>query len=205
MIGAVLNGFILALGLILPLGVQNLFVFNQGAAQSRYYKALPVVVTAAVCDTLLIVLVVYGLSAITLGIGWVKLLLSTAGILFLIYMGWVTWNSAGQRSGNTAPQMTSRQQISFAVSVSLLNPHAILDTIGVVGTSSLRYAGWDKAAFAIACISVSWLWFAGLAWAGRAIGRMDASGRMISLLNRVSAILMWGTAVYLAFTLMKNG
>ena len=51
MISVLLHGFILALGLILPLGVQNVFVFNQGAVQSRFVKALPAIITASLCDT----------------------------------------------------------------------------------------------------------------------------------------------------------
>lgn len=51
------------------------------------------------------------------------------------------------------------KQVSFALSVSLLNPHAILDTIGVIGSSAALYSGSNKIAFTIACISVSWLWF----------------------------------------------
>jgi len=38
---AILHGIFLAFGLIVPLGVQNLFVFNQGAVQPNLIKALP--------------------------------------------------------------------------------------------------------------------------------------------------------------------
>ena len=41
----------LLLGLILPLGAQNVFVFNQGANQKKISKALPVIITAGLCDT----------------------------------------------------------------------------------------------------------------------------------------------------------
>lgn len=38
-----IHGALLAFGLILPLGIQNVFIFNQGATQSRFSKALPAV------------------------------------------------------------------------------------------------------------------------------------------------------------------
>ena len=57
---AFIHGFILSFGLILPLGVQNVFVFNQGALQKRFIHALPVVLTASLCDTLLIPLLFSG-------------------------------------------------------------------------------------------------------------------------------------------------
>ena len=59
---AFIHGIILAIGLILPLGVQNLFVFTQGVIQPTVLRTLPVVVTASICDTLLIVLAVQGVS-----------------------------------------------------------------------------------------------------------------------------------------------
>lgn len=40
MLEAIIHAVLLALGLILPLGVQNVFVFNQGASQSRFRNAL---------------------------------------------------------------------------------------------------------------------------------------------------------------------
>jgi L-lysine exporter family protein LysE/ArgO len=61
---AFIHGFILALGLILPLGAQNVFVFQQGAAQPRFLRALPAALTAAVCDTALILLAVLGVSVV---------------------------------------------------------------------------------------------------------------------------------------------
>lgn len=51
---ALIHGFTLAFGLILPMGVQNIFIFNQGINQPTYTKALPAIFTAAVCDTILI-------------------------------------------------------------------------------------------------------------------------------------------------------
>lgn len=87
------------------------------------------------------------------------------------------------------------------MSVSLLNPHAILDTIGVIGTSSLAYLGVEKLAFAVSCILVSWLWFLGLGIVGRMTGKLDQSGRFLLVLNKISAIVMWGTAVYIGVTL----
>jgi L-lysine exporter family protein LysE/ArgO len=203
MTAAFLNGFILALGLILPLGVQNMFVFNQGARQPRFVNALPVVVTAALCDSLLILLAVLGVSVVVLAVYWLKLLLLGAGILFLLRLGWTTWNSKAQTGSDSASGFSPKRQIAFAASVSLLNPHAIMDTVGVIGTSSLRYAGTEKAVFAVSCIAVSWLWFAGLAVSGRIAGHLDRSGRFLLVLNKISAVIMWVTAVFLGYSLFE--
>lgn len=201
MINAAAHGFILALGLILPLGVQNIFIFNQGALQHRMARVLPGVITAALCDTLLISLAVLGVSTLVLGNGMIKFVLLTAGIVFLIYMGIVTWRSRPADRNAELHSFSPKKQIVFAASVSLLNPHAIMDTIGVIGTSSLSYSDASKLAFTVSCICVSWLWFLGLAVAGRQTGRLDTKARFIPILNKVSGLIMIGTAMYLVTTL----
>jgi L-lysine exporter family protein LysE/ArgO len=200
MISAAIHGLILAFGLILPLGVQNVFVFNQGALQPKWTNALPVVLTAALCDTLLILLAVLGISAVVLEISFLKVTLSLIGIVFLVYMGYVTWKSKPSTEGNSVQLFSAQKQITFAASVSLLNPHAIMDTIGVIGTSSLSYTGTEKAVFMIVCILVSWLWFFGLSIIGRLVGKLDQTGQFINILNKISAVIMWGTAVYLVIS-----
>jgi L-lysine exporter family protein LysE/ArgO len=203
MINAVIHGVILAFGLILPLGVQNVFVFNQGATQKEFNKTLPVIITASICDSILISLAVLGVSVIVLGIYWVKLLLLVVGIIFLFYMGFMTWKSKPATYSTADKALSPKKQIAFAASVSLLNPHAIMDTIGVIGTSSLSYTGIGKVAFTIACIATSWIWFFTLALVGRQVGRLNHSGSFITILNKVSALIMWGTAIYLFSTLLS--
>lgn len=39
--------------------------------------------------------------------------------------------------------------------------------------------------------------FFGLGIAGRMTGKLDKSGRFLTSLNKVSALIMWGTAVYI--------
>jgi L-lysine exporter family protein LysE/ArgO len=201
MITAFVHGFVLAFGLILPLGPQNAFVFSQGATQPRWLRAIPVVLTAALCDTLLILLAVLGVSVVVLAIPWFRTVLIGAGIVFLTVVGWLTWRSdgAGDDRAGEASRWPVGRQVMFAVSISLLNPHAILDTIGVIGTSSLSYAGPERAAFTAACVINSWLWFLGLMTAGRLVGHFEGVRRW---LNRVSAIVMWLSAIYLLYSLV---
>jgi L-lysine exporter family protein LysE/ArgO len=201
MISVVLNALLLAIGLILPLGVQNFFVFSQGATQSSTSKLLVVVITASICDTLLIVSAIYGVSLLVLGNYWFEIVVMGLGILFLFYMGWVTWNSSPKQESNVTIKLNSKQIMAFTLSVSLLNPHAIMDTIGVIGTNSLKYSGIEKSIFALTCIFVSWSWFIGLAIAGRVVGNIDQSGRIITYISRISAIIIWTTACYLIFSL----
>ncbi|WHP42607.1 LysE/ArgO family amino acid transporter [Lysinibacillus boronitolerans] len=194
---AFLHGIILAFGLILPLGVQNVFVFSQGATQPNLLRALPASVTAAICDTLLILLAVFGLSLIVLQFEWLRITLMAIGIVFLLYMGYSIWRSNPANTENSEA-LPIKKQILFTLSVSLLNPHAILDTIGVIGTSALKYSGAEQMMFTIACVFISWLWFFGLTLTGASFKKLDGSGKLMRVFNKCSAVFIWATACYLA-------
>lgn len=190
MFQAIIHGFLLALGLILPLGAQNVFVFNQGANQQKFKRALPAIITAGLCDTLLISLAVIGVSLILMSLPMLQLVVYIIGLLFLLYMAWSLWKENPNNANDVQGGLSPSKQISFALSVSLLNPHAIMDTIGVIGTSASAYNGVAKIAFTLATVSVSWLWFIFLAIAGRTVGHFDKSGRLLLILNKVSSIII---------------
>ncbi|TVX89619.1 LysE/ArgO family amino acid transporter [Paenibacillus agilis] len=207
MVEAFIHGILLAFGLILPLGVQNVFIFNQGAIQPQFNRALPAVLTAAFCDTLLILLAVQGVSLIIFQWDWLKQILYGVGFVFMLFIGYSLWKSAGTQTtveDRVKTALTGRKQILFAASVSIFNPHAILDTIGVIGTSSLQYEDEMKWAFTLAAIGISWLWFLGLAAAGRMLRTADTSGKWIAVFNRISAITIWGIACYMLVTLLRG-
>lgn len=190
MLQASIHGILLALGLILPLGAQNVFVFNQGANQKKLTKALPVIITASFCDTFLIVIAILGVSLILMSLPILQLIIYIIGFVFLLYMAWSLWKEQPSNIRDMAP-MSTKKQIGFALSVSLLNPHAIMDTVGVIGTSASIYTGYEKIAFAIATIAVSWFWFILLAILGKLLGSIDKTGKYIITLNKLSSIIVF--------------
>lgn len=201
---AFLHGLCLAIGLILPLGIQNLFIFQQGVLQPRFYSVLPAVITASLCDTVLILCAVSGVSLLLFKFMMMKVIMIGGGVIILFYMGYLTWHSSVDSSALNAMQAFSRKkQIMFAMSVSFLNPSAVLDIIGVIGTSSAQYANQEKMFFMLACISVSWLWFFGLAIVGRVLGEYKDIDRLMFAINKISAVFIWSTAIYLMFSLKE--
>lgn len=189
MLQAIIHGFILALGLILPLGAQNVFIFNQGANHKKLISTLPVIITAGLCDTFLIVIAILGVSLILMSLPVLQVVIYSIGFIFLLYMAWSLWNEKPAKLKNY-DSMSARKQIGFALSVSLLNPHAIMDTVGVIGTSAALYSGTEKIFFSLSTIIVSWLWFILLALLGKALGSIDKTGKYIIILNKVSSIIV---------------
>jgi L-lysine exporter family protein LysE/ArgO len=204
MVCAFMYGVILAFGLILPLGVQNIFIFNQGSTQLHFLHAMPSVITASICDAILIILAVEGVSVAVLGIPWFKMILYVMGFCFLVYMGFLTWYSTPRATRHAGEKpLPAKQQVMFSLSVSLLNPHALLDTIGVIGTSSLRYIGQEKFAFTFGCILISWCWFFSLSVAGHFLHRLDKMGFWERFGNRISAVIIWIVALFIGMQIIR--
>lgn len=201
---AALHGFILAVALILPIGMQNGFILTQGALQTRWFGALPAVITAAACDTLLIGLAVLGLSAAAFHIIVLRIGLGIIGILFLLYMTRLTWRDAkAVRQDDRGQPWRASRQIRFACSVSLLNPHALIDTLAVIGGSAIVYPTWsEKISFGVACAVVSWIWFVFLAIVGHFLGRRASKRFSTGVIHRVSAIMMLASAIYLGYVMV---
>lgn len=200
MISAILHGIILSAGLILPLGPQNIFIFNQGAMHRTVKKSLPAVITAGICDTILILLAVLGVSLIVMTIPQLQLILYLIGFLFLIYIGYSIWRTDPNKLDEKKAPVKAKKQIFLALSVSLFNPHAIMDTVGVIGTSSLRYDNTPELmAFAISCVVVSWIAFFTLAIMGRYIQSIDKDGKIVRVINKVSALMIWAISILIAY------
>src|SRR5699024_10061466 len=108
---------------------------------------------------------------------------------FSYLYGWTLWKEKPQAL-DRYQSMPATKQIVFALSVSLLNPHASMDTIGVIGMNAAIYEGTDKMFFTITTIIVSWFWFIFLAIAGKVVGNIDKTGKYILILNKFSALII---------------
>ncbi|MCQ2011588.1 MAG: LysE/ArgO family amino acid transporter [Sporolactobacillus sp.] len=204
MLTALIHGFLLSFSLILPLGAQNVFIFNQGARSTHLTEALAAILAASLSDTLLICLAVGGVSLLILTFPWLVTSLFLVGILFLLFIGWKIWNDTPMNDDQLSGRLSAKRQVLFALSVSLLNPHAILDTVGVIGTNAIHYHGVNQWLFALACVSVSWIWFFSLAFAGHLTGKAAKNGPLLPLINKCSAVMIWGVALYLCWTLINS-
>jgi len=143
-----------------------------------------------------------------------------AGMLFLAVYGWQAFqrflrprvltldlpsSDTSSASVNTMasprPQpVTCRQAVLSALAFSWLNPHAWLDTAVLIGTASLAY-GQGSTTFGLGAAAGSMLWFLALGAAAFWLGRRLHSLHIWRALDGAVAVMMWGTAAWLAFSL----
>ena len=210
-------GMVLSISLIMAIGPQNAHVLRMGLQRQHLW------LTVAVCAVADIALIALGvLSLAQLGGLSDKLhgALVGAGMLFLMVYGWQAFQrflhptalvlnppqkasaEAGTPAGRVpAAPVTRRQALLSALAFSWLNPHAWLDTAVLIGTASLAY-GQGSASFGLGAAAGSVLWFLSLGVAAFWLGRRLNSLHIWRALDGAVALMMWGTALWLSFSLV---
>lgn len=184
-----LAGIVLGLGLVFPLGPINLFVIRQGITLG-WRQAWPTVLAIAVNDTIMI-----GLGAMvgTFATNWIAGLhrpIMLAGALYLTVLG-VRYLRATEASLDITaqPAASLRQHILLTIGIVWLNPHALLDAFGVLGTAIGTREAPVRLAFALGVMSASWIWYGALTCGANAL-RLRLSTQLARQFDRVSGVLL---------------
>ncbi|KTC64626.1 LysE family transporter (plasmid) [Legionella adelaidensis] len=157
-----LNGLMLGLSLIMALGPQNVFLIRQGALRKH---AVLSALTCFFCDSLLITGSVAGLHHLLETHDSIRLIMICFGSLFLAYYGFITLKQCFTKKSapvQAEQNLTTRWQIILlALSFSLLNPHAIIDSLVIIGGGSIQFPGHQKE-FLFGVLTSSLVWFSAL-------------------------------------------
>ncbi|MDI9818996.1 MULTISPECIES: LysE/ArgO family amino acid transporter [unclassified Legionella] len=157
-----LNGLLLGLSLIAALGPQNVFLIRQGAL--RRHAVLSAMICFC-CDIILVCASVAGLYQVLKLHPALQSWMVWFGVIFLFYYGSKSLKNALAIKNSTsiaAQDATTRWQIILlALGFSLLNPHAIIDSLVIIGGSSSQFPGHHQA-FLFGVLTSSLLWFSSL-------------------------------------------
>lgn len=197
-------GLVLSLSLIMAIGPQNAHVLRVGLLRQHLWLTVAV---CALSDIALIALGVGGLAQLGALSPWVQRVMVLGGVLFLGLYGWRAFQrflhpavvSEAAQAG-AAPAPTRHQAVRTALAFAWLNPHAWLDTAVLIGSASLAY-GSGRAAFGMGAATGSVLWFALLGGAAFWLGRRLNSVQVWRALDGMVALMMWGTAAGLLYSL----
>lgn len=198
-----INGFTLGLGLIIAIGAQNAFVLRQGV---RGQHAVTVASVSAFGDIVLILAGAAGMGAVILALPWLKSVFAWGGAAFLLVYGYRALRAclAGATSldeveggAPAAGPTTTGQAVVAALGFSLLNPHAYLDTVVVLGSVSAQYSGLGRFVFAGGAVTASIVWFYLLIAFGRLLAPILRTRRAARILDGFVWLVMWAVAANL--------
>lgn len=194
------NGLLLGLSLIMALGPQNVFLIKQGAR--RNHAALSAAV-CFICDIILACASVAGLHQLLLAHPRLQIWLIWFGSAFLLYYAINAFRSAftqHKKSTDKTQQPHNRIQIVvFALGFSLLNPHAIIDTLVIIGSGSSQFPD-NKMSFLLGVITASLLWFSSLTVTTRYFSSILTKTKVWQFIELFSGVLMTFIGIKLALS-----
>ncbi len=197
MVPALTAGFLLGLSLIVAIGAQNAFILRQGL---RREHVLPLVLTCAVSDAVLIALGVGGFATVLAHITWLDPLMRYAGAAFLLVYAIRSLRSAfaGGNTLETNGQATTSLRVALLTCLALtwLNPHVYLDTVVLLGSISTRYPGQEPA-FALGAMTASFVFFFSLGYGARLVAPLFAKPISWRVLDGLIALVMASIGVSL--------
>ncbi len=147
--------FLFGMATAFPVGVKSFVVMDQGL-RFGYPRVLVSIVTASLCDSLLVVLGAARASALLRAPGNEGFLISV-GALFFLVVGVMTLRGCVE-----GEELESRARpgamIAQTAGVSLFNLHAVFETVGLIGGAIALQAAEDRFVFAAGSKSASWVW-----------------------------------------------
>lgn len=195
-----LSGFGISAALIMAIGAQNAHVLRQGLR--REHVAMTIAV-CAVCDAALIIVGIAGLGSLfSANPDWMTIA-RYAGAAFLGWYGLRALRSALRGSSmevdarHTRRGLTRRQALLAAIGFSLLNPHAYLDTVVLIGSIGSQQAEAVRPIFAAGAVTASFVWFILLGYGARVLTPIFSRPVAWRVLDALVAAMLWTIAASL--------
>ena len=199
------TGFAIGLGMIIPIGVQNAYVLNQGI--KRHYH-MTVAMICILCDALLLTFGVYGGAVLLTSHPTVAAVITWGGVIFLLYFGSSMIKKAIVYQPSEEQKVWSKKGRSMVIAttfaIALLNPHLYLETIMILGSLSGQYVGDEKFMFLMGTIAASVVWFFTLAAGAAKMSPWLAKPNVERGINLFAGIMVLGIAFGLVYSVLVD-
>ncbi|MBX7269165.1 amino acid transporter [Micromonospora sp. Llam7] len=195
MLTSVVAGFSLSIALIVAIGAQNAFVLRQGL---RREHVVPVVLTCALSDALLIGVGIAGVGSIVAGRPVLLTAIRWGGAAFLLgYAALATRRALRPAALVPADRPPARlgPTLLACLAFTYLNPHVYLDTVLLLGGIAQQHP--HRWLFGVGAAAASVVWFAALGAGAYRLAPLLARRRVWRVLDGVIAVVMVAVAVAL--------
>jgi L-lysine exporter family protein LysE/ArgO len=192
-----LAGFATSLSLIVAIGAQNAFVLRQGL---RREHVLPVVLTCALSDALLISGGIAGLGALLTSSPFALTIAKYGGATFLLAYAVVAARRAirpGAMSPADHAPAALRSVVLTCLGFTYLNPHVYLDTVILLGALANQRGTDGRWLYGAGAVAASFGWFFALGFLARRLGPIFARPRAWQFLDGTIALIMTTLALWM--------
>jgi len=199
-----LTAAVLTAGIIIGIGPQNLFILKQGI---RGHYIWLVVLICELCEILTISIGAFGAGHFFSQSYLLQKIIGFAGALFLLYYGYKSFRNAFQNH----PQIEiSRKRVELkdviltSLSISLLNPWALMDTMVIIGGATSQYETLDaKIFFLLGSLSISSLWFSFVGFSAKSFSRFLNTNKTHMMLEIFAGLIMSLAAAFLFWSVVS--
>lgn len=193
---AYLQGLLIGLAFVAPIGMQNIYVFNNGLSY-KMSRALLYTFFVWFFDVLFCFAAFYGIGAIISKNHLVKVIVMILGGVLTVYIGYGIIRSANQRALTSDDNRISvRQAIMSAIVVSWANPQALIDGTMMLGASRGTLTTAESIFFIIGVITSSFIWDMGMTSAFNILRHRMPSKLLVGI-NLVSGIIVLCYGIFL--------
>ena len=195
-----LQGFLMGLAYVAPIGVQNLFVINSAISQKRG-RALLIALIVIFFDITLAFACFFGIGLLIDKLEWLKLIILLIGSLIVIYIGQGLIRSKSSFK-ETNTNISLAKVITTACVVTWFNPQAIIDGTMI----RVNLVASDATYFILGVVSASFAWFTGVTLFV-SFFRDKFNDKVLRVINIVcgAIIIFYGIKLLLSFYKMLKG
>lgn len=195
---AYLQGLLIGFAFVAPIGMQNIYVFNNGLSY-KLSRALLYTLFVWLFDGLFCFAAFYGIGALISKSFLLKIIIMIIGGLLTIYIGYNIIRSANQRAmtGVNDP-LSVKKAIMTAIVVSWANPQALIDGTMMLGASRGTLTLEESIFFIIGVVSSSFVWDMGMTTAFNIL-RNRMPSKVILWINLISGIVIVVYGLFLIF------
>lgn len=166
---AYFQGLLIGLAFVAPIGMQNIYVFNNGLSY-KLSRALLYTFFVWFFDALFCFAAFYGIGALINKNHLIKVIIMILGGALTVYIGYGIIRSA--------------------------NPQALIDGTMMLGASRGTLTTAESIFFIIGVITSSFIWDMGMASAFNIL-RHRMPGKVLTVINLVSGIIVFGYGIFL--------
>lgn len=200
----ILQGFLLGMAYVAPIGTQNLFVINTALTQRRS-RVLITALIVTFFDVSLSVACFFGVGALMSQSIWIELFVVLVGSLVVMWIGIGLLRSHDTMDTSVNTDIPVKKIIVTACVVTWFNPQALIDGTMLLGASRAAVPVEYQTAFIIACAMASVVWWFGMSTIVNLL-RSKFSDKTLRIINVVCGlfILFYGCKLLFSGLVLAN-
>lgn len=197
-----LQGFMIGLAYVAPIGVQNMFCINTALTQPRK-KVYATAFIILFFDIALSISCFFGVGAIMDASKWLQFIILGLGSILVIYIGIGLLRAKGEADGSKDVNIPLAKVIVTAFIVTWLNPQALIDGSLLLGAFKASISADQARYFILGVCTASASWWMGISTIF-SLFKKKVTSTVFRIINLICGciIIFYGVKLLLSFIKM---